>query len=139
MSKKVLVTGSEGFIGSHLVEKLLKKKYNVKALILYNSFSNRGWLEKISKKNKNLNVIFGDLTSFDLMKNITKNCDKIFHLGAQISIPYSYKTPESAEIAQSLFLIIELVEILISCPKPRVCNSLYNDRPSISSTPMIEI
>ena len=95
MSKKVLVTGSEGFIGSHLVEKLLKKKYNVKALILYNSFSNRGWLEKISKKNKNLNVIFGDLTSFDLMKNITKNCDKIFHLGAQISIPYSYKTPEA--------------------------------------------
>ena len=95
MSKKVLVTGSEGFIGSHLVEKLLKKNYNVQALILYNSFSNRGWLEQISKKNKNLNVIFGDLTSFDLIKNITRNCGKIFHLGAQISIPYSYKTPEA--------------------------------------------
>ena len=94
MTKKVLVTGAEGFIGSHLVEKLLSKKYNVKALVFYNSYSDIGWLKNINKR-KNLKIIFGDLTSFDMIKNITKNCDKIFHLGAQISIPYSYVTPEA--------------------------------------------
>lgn len=95
MAKKILVTGSEGFIGSHLVEKLLKQKNKVTALILYNSFNHKGWLENIGSKNKNLDLVFGDLNSFDFVKNITKNCDKIFHLGAQISIPYSYKTPET--------------------------------------------
>ncbi len=94
MKKKVLVTGSEGFIGSHLVECLLKKKYHVVALVLYNSFSDIGWLKNI-KKNKRLKIVFGDLTSFDLIKNISKNCEKIFHLGAQISIPYSYKSPDA--------------------------------------------
>ena len=95
MAKKILVTGSEGFIGGHLVEKLLKQKNKVTALILYNSFNHKGWLENIGSKNKNLDLVFGDLNSFDFVKNITKNCDKIFHLGAQISIPYSYKTPET--------------------------------------------
>ena len=94
MKKKVLVTGSEGFIGSHLVEGLLRKKYNVTALVLYNSFSDIGWLKNI-KKNKKLKIVFGDLTSFDLIKNISRNCEKIFHLGAQISIPYSYKSPDA--------------------------------------------
>lgn len=94
MKKKVLVTGSEGFIGSHLVEGLLKKNYYVVALVLYNSFSDTGWLKNI-KKNKKLKIVFGDLTSFDLIKNISKNCEKIFHLGAQISIPYSYKSPDA--------------------------------------------
>ena len=94
MKKKVLVTGSEGFIGSHLVEGLLRKNYNVTALVLYNSFSDIGWLKNI-KKNKKLKIVFGDLTSFDLIKNISRNCEKIFHLGAQISIPYSYKSPDA--------------------------------------------
>ena len=72
MKKKVLVTGSEGFIGSHLVEGLLRKKYNVTALVLYNSFSDIGWLKNI-KKNKKLKIVFGDLTSLDLIKNISRN------------------------------------------------------------------
>ena len=95
MKKKVLVTGSEGFIGSHLVEGLLNKNYNVTALVLYNSFSDIGWLKNINKKNKKLKIVFGDLTSFDLIKNISRKCEKIFHLGAQISIPYSYKSPDA--------------------------------------------
>ena len=94
MKKKVLVTGSEGFIGRHLVEGLLRKNYHVTALVLYNSFSDIGWLKNI-KKNEKLKIVFGDLTSFDLIKNISRNCEKIFHLGAQISIPYSYKSPDA--------------------------------------------
>ena len=94
MIKKILVTGAEGFIGSHLVEELLKKGKKVKALVQYNSFSNKGWLEEI-KKNKNLEIVFGDIRSFDLIKDVTKGVSKIFHLAALISIPYSYRTPEA--------------------------------------------
>lgn len=94
--KRILVTGSEGFIGSHLVERLLSKNYKVRAMVLYNSFSNFGWLEEIKKKNKkNLEIIFGDVSSYDSIKEISKSCEKIFHLAALVSIPYSYKTPES--------------------------------------------
>ena len=94
MKNKVLVTGAEGFIGSHLVEQLLKKGFKVRALVQYNSFSNRGWLEDI-KKSKNLEIIFGDIRSLDMTKDLTKGISKVFHLAALISIPYSYKTPDS--------------------------------------------
>lgn len=93
--KKILVTGSEGFIGSHLVEKLLSKNYKVRAMVMYNSFSNFGWLEQIKKNKKNLEIIFGDVSSYDSIQDLSKGCQKIFHLAALISIPYSYRTPES--------------------------------------------
>jgi len=95
-SKIILVTGAEGFIGSHLVECLLKNKYKVKALVLYNSFNSWGWLEKISKKNKlNLEIITGDIRDYIFCENIIKNVDIIFNLASLISIPYSYEAAES--------------------------------------------
>lgn len=96
MSKKVLVTGSEGFIGSHLVEYLINKGYSVKAFLLYNSFSNKGWLEKIDKKIlSEVEIFFGDIRSIDSTNLAIKNCKSVLHLASLIGIPYSYETPQS--------------------------------------------
>ncbi len=92
--KKVLVTGADGFIGSHLTELLVSLGYSVKALSQYNSFNNWGWLEKINCKN-DIEILSGDIRDFNFCKNITKNVDTIFHLAALIAIPYSYIAPES--------------------------------------------
>tara|TARA_B100001057_G_C22713971_1_gene896986 strand:+ start:48 stop:1049 length:1002 start_codon:yes stop_codon:yes gene_type:complete len=96
MSKKLFITGSEGFVGSHLVELLVKKNYNVKALVQYNSFNNLGWLKKVNKKIVNeIDVVFGDVRDKEFLENNTKDCDKIIHLAALIGIPYSYYAPRS--------------------------------------------
>ena len=91
---KVLVTGADGFIGSHLVEMLLDRGYNVKALSYYNSFNYWGWLEDIPQ-NKNLEIISGDIRDPHFCMEITKDIDIIFHLAALIAIPYSYIAPDS--------------------------------------------
>ena len=88
--KKILVTGADGFIGSHLVEKLLKNKdYQVTALAQYNSFNNWGWLEQFYKKYSNLKIVTGDIRDKNLCEDISKNQDKVFNLAALIAIPYS--------------------------------------------------
>jgi NAD dependent epimerase/dehydratase len=94
--KTILVTGSEGFIGSHLVESLVEKGYSVKAFCLYNSFNDIGWLKTIDPIIvKNIEIIMGDVRDFDSINMATKNVDAIFHLAALIAIPYSYTAPES--------------------------------------------
>ena len=90
---KVLVTGAGGFIGSHLCESLLKKGFKVKAMVRYNSRQNKGWLEGI--KNKNLDIFFGDVTDFDSVINGLQGCDYVFNLAASISVPYSFKNPQT--------------------------------------------
>lgn len=92
--KKVLVTGADGFIGSHLVELLVKKGYEVKALSQYNSFNFWGWLEDISFL-KDIEVVSGDLRDSFFCDKITKGVDSVFHLGVLIAIPYSYDAPQS--------------------------------------------
>ena len=91
--KKILVTGADGFIGSHLTEMLLKQSYQVKALTQYNSFNNWGWLEKMV--HPNLEIVTGDVRDAHFCKEITKGVDTIFHLAALIAIPYSYVAPDS--------------------------------------------
>jgi NAD dependent epimerase/dehydratase len=91
----VLVTGADGFIGSHLVEQLLsKKKYKIIALSLYNSFNDIGWLKQV-KKNKNLKIIRGNIEDLNYCIKITNKIDIIFHLASLIAIPYSYHAPSS--------------------------------------------
>lgn len=92
--KNVLVTGADGFIGSHLVELLVKEGYKVKALSLYNSFNNWGWLESIDCIDK-VEVVSGDVRDPFFCKEITKDIDTVFHLAALIAIPYSYIAPQS--------------------------------------------
>ncbi len=91
----VLVTGADGFIGSHLVEQLLsKKKYKIIALSLYNSFNDIGWLKQV-KKNKNLKIIRGNIENLNYCIKITNKIDIIFHLASLIAIPYYYHAPSS--------------------------------------------
>ena len=92
--KKILVTGSEGFIGSHIVELLIKKGFKVRAFIFYNSFNSKGWLDEI-KPSKNLEFFYGDIRDYENVKNSMKGCDKVIHLAALISIPHSFYSSKS--------------------------------------------
>ena len=92
--KNILITGADGFIGSHLTEMLVKKDAKIKALSLYNSFNNWGWLENIDCIDE-IEVICGDIRDTNFINKITKDIDVIFHLAALIAIPYSYIAPDS--------------------------------------------
>ena len=92
----ILVTGADGFIGSHLVEGLIKAGYEVRSIVQYNSFNSLGWLSTISKeKPKNLQIISGDIRDGDFLASAAKNCNVIINLAALIAIPYSYNAPKS--------------------------------------------
>ena len=92
-NRLMLVTGADGFIGSHLVEALLQKGYRVRALTQYNSFNFRGNLEGI--ENPRLEIVAGDVRDPDFCRHISRGVDTIFHLAALIAIPYSYVAPDS--------------------------------------------
>jgi NAD dependent epimerase/dehydratase len=89
-----LVTGADGFIGSHLVELLVAEGLDVKALAQYNSFNNWGWLEHVACRDK-IEVLSGDVRDSHHCRHITLGVDVVFHLAALIAIPYSYVAPES--------------------------------------------
>lgn len=94
--KKVLVTGADGFIGSHLVERLVGLGADVRALALYNSFGQRGWLDAVdSKFLGSVEVVMGDVRDPFRSRVIARDIDLIFHLASMIAIPYSYHAPES--------------------------------------------
>lgn len=94
--RKVLVTGAEGFIGSHLTEKLVRLGADVRAMVLYNSFNNWGWLETFNNDvKKQTNVFMGDVRDYCSVRKAAEGRDLIFHLAALIAIPYSYRAPYS--------------------------------------------
>jgi len=96
MSNKVLVTGADGFIGSHLTEALVRKGYNVRAFVLYNSFNSWGWLDHCaSDVNGKFEVFSGDIRDPYGVKEAMKGCDCVLHLAALIAIPYSYHSPDT--------------------------------------------
>lgn len=91
---RVLVTGADGFIGSHLVEQLVAQGARVRALSLYNSWNSWGWLEDTACLDK-VEVVAGDIRDRRAMQELCKGVDTVFHLAALIAIPYSYRAPES--------------------------------------------
>ena len=94
LSKKIVVTGAEGFIGSHLVEALCAQGASVKALCQYNSFNDWGWLDGHSRISE-LELVTGDIRDPHFCLDFVKSCDYVFHLAALIPIPYSYRVPTS--------------------------------------------
>ena len=95
-SKKVLVTGADGFIGSHLVEELIKEGYKVKAFCYYNSFNSWGWIDSFPREiKKEIEIFTGDIRDPNGVRTAVKGCDMIFHLAALIAIPFSYHSPDN--------------------------------------------
>lgn len=94
MQKTALVTGADGFIGSHLTELLVREGYRVKALSQYNSFNHWGWLEDVGCLSE-IEVLNGDVRDAAYCRHITRGVDEVFHLAALIAIPYSYLAPDS--------------------------------------------
>lgn len=93
-NKKILITGADGFIGSHLTEKLVKKGCRVKTFVLYNSFNSWGWLDHSPQEIKNqIEVFAGDIRDPFGVNTAARDCDIIFHLAALIAIPYSFHSP----------------------------------------------
>jgi nucleoside-diphosphate-sugar epimerase len=94
--KKVLVTGADGFIGSHLVEELVRRGVAVRAFVLYNSFNSWGWLDRCAPEVRDaLDVFAGDVRDPNGVRQAMQGCDTVLHLAALIAIPYSYHSPDT--------------------------------------------
>jgi NAD dependent epimerase/dehydratase len=95
-NKKILVTGADGFIGSHLVEMLLAQGCDVRAFVYYNSFNSWGWLDSLAPEVlRNLDVVSGDIRDPNGVEAAMQDCAVVFHLAALIAIPFSYNSPDS--------------------------------------------
>jgi len=94
--KKILVTGADGFIGSHLTETLVRQGYDVRAFVLYNSFGTWGWLDQSEKSVRDsLDIFMGDVRDPNGVRTAMQGCDVVLHLAALIGIPYSYHSPDT--------------------------------------------
>lgn len=95
-NKQIIVTGADGFIGSHLTEELVRQGYRVKAFVMYNSFNSWGWLDASPKEiRQNLQVFSGDIRDPHGVRQAVKGCNALLHLAALIAIPYSYHSPDT--------------------------------------------
>ena len=129
--KKVLVTGAGGFIGSHLVERLVEGGASVRAFVRYNSRADPGLLRLASPETvSKLDLIGGDLRDFDAVRKAVEGCEFVFHLGALISIPYSYLHP--VEVAESNF--IGTLNVLMACRDLKVQRLIHTSTSEVYGT-----
>ena len=130
MVSKVMVTGADGFIGSHLVEYLIKKGLSVKAFCLYNSFGSNGWMGDTSLDlNKDVEIVFGDIRDRSFVNNQLNDVDCIFNLAALIGIPYSYSATQSY-IDTNLVGTLNILE----CAKNHSCRIIQTSTSEVYGT-----
>src|SRR4030067_3837941 len=129
--KNVLVTGAGGFIGSHLVEELVKCKARVKAFVHYNSRNNWGNLELLPRDVlENIEIITGDIRDPFCVRNAVKGCDTVFHLAALIAIPYSYLAPKDFVDTN----ILGTVNIMQACKDEKVSKIVHTSTSEVYGT-----
>lgn len=129
--RKILVTGAGGFIGSHLVERLVEAGASVRAFVRYNSRADPGLLRMASPETvSRLELIGGDLRDLDAIRKVVEGCEFVFHLGALISIPYSYLHP--AEVAESNF--IGTLNVLMACRDFKVPRLIHTSTSEVYGT-----
>ena len=90
-----MLTGADGFIGSHLAEELVRRNFAVRAFVHYNSIGSRGWLDAAPEIRKELDIFAGDMCDPNGVRTAMKGCDVVLHLAALIAIPYSYHSPDT--------------------------------------------
>jgi dTDP-glucose 4,6-dehydratase len=130
-NKRVLVTGSGGFIGSHLVEKLLQAGANVRGFVRYTSRNDKGFLNQLSQADLNrIEIITGDLRDPNAVQNAIRNCQIVFHLGALIAIPYSYKHPN--EVVETN--VIGTLNILNACREFGISRLIHTSTSEVYGT-----
>jgi NAD dependent epimerase/dehydratase len=121
--KKTLVTGAEGFIGSHLVERLVEGGASLKAFVLYNSFNSWGWLETLRPEVKSeIEIVTGDIRDFASVRAAMKGCDQVYHLAALIAIPYSYESPGSF-VDTNVTGTLNVVQAALDCGLSKVIHT----------------
>jgi len=131
MNKKVLVTGAGGFIGSHLVERLVKLGASVRAFVRYNSRGDPGLLRLTSPETiANVELVGGELRDPDAVRKVVSGCQFVFHLGALISIPYSYRHP--VEVAETNF--IGTLNVLMACRDLNVQRLIHTSTSEVYGT-----
>ena len=120
-NQKALVTGADGFIGSHLVELLVKEGYQVRALSQYNSFNSWGWLEDISCID-HIEILSGDVRDPHFCKKMCEGVDTVFHLAALIAIPYSYIAPDSY-VQTNILGTVNVCKAALDCDVERIIHT----------------
>ena len=128
---KIFVTGAEGFIGSHLVEKLIKLGHSVKAFTFYNFRGSKGWLDNLDAKLiKNLEIVSGDIRDYNFLEKETKSFEVVYHLAALIAIPYSYHSPKSYIDTN----VIGTYNVLQSAKKNKILNTIITSSSEVYGT-----
>ncbi|GAB3584107.1 NAD-dependent 4,6-dehydratase LegB [Amycolatopsis endophytica] len=121
--KRVLVTGADGFIGSHLVERLVDEGVQVRALCVYNSNGSYGWLDELDARHpRNLDLRLGDIRDAKCVRGLVEDTDVVFHLAALIAIPYSYQAPASF-VDTNVVGTLNVLEAARESNGPRVVNT----------------
>jgi NDP-hexose 4,6-dehydratase len=123
MGDRVAVTGSEGFIGSHLVEALVRRGHRVRAMVLYNMFSSRGWLDTLDAEVMDqVDVVFGDVRDPASVRQLVDGAAVVYHLAALGSVPYSYCAPRSF-VDTNVIGTLHVLEAVRACRTPRLVHT----------------
>lgn len=123
MTEQVAVTGAEGFIGSHLVEALVRRGYRVRAMVLYNMYSSRGWLESLAPDILDqVQVVFGDVRDPASVRGLVEDTAVVYHLAALGSVPYSYSAPRSF-VDTNVIGTLHVLEAVRACRTPRLVHT----------------